>query len=108
MSWLKDIGEIFVAGVVGGPAGAFAVFTAKDGKKVAEGSIDVAQQIVKIGKDVYKAIPPEALALSGDPIHGLLKHEFEDELILLGEIAREIVIFSGLYWPALGPIGASL
>jgi hypothetical protein len=73
-----------------------------------EGTIDVAQQIVKIGTDVYRAIPPEAFALGGFPLHGLLKHEFEDELILLGQIAGEVAIYSGLSFPALGPVAASL
>jgi hypothetical protein len=38
----------------------------------------------------------------------LLKHEFEDELILLGVIGVDVAICTGLYWPALGPIGATL
>ena len=78
------------------------------GTDAVEGTIDVARQIVKIGTDVYRAIPPEAFALSGDPLHGLLKHEAQDEIILLGEIAGNAAIFSALSWPALGPVGASL
>jgi hypothetical protein len=108
MSLLGDIGKIVIGGVLGGPFGAISVFTLQHGHEVIEGTIDVAQQIVKIGTDVYRAIPPEAFALAGFPLHGLLKHEFEDELILLGNIAGNAVIYSGLYWPALGPIGASL
>jgi hypothetical protein len=108
MGIFGDIGKIIIGGLIGGPAGAIAVITVEHGDKVVEGTVDVARQIVKIGKDVYRAIPPEAFALAGDPIHGLLKHEFEDEIILLGEIAGEIAITMGLYWPALGPVGASL
>ena len=66
------------------------------------------RQIVKLGSDVYRAIPPEVIALGGFPLHGLLKHEAQDELIMLGEIAGDAAIFSGLSWPVLGPIGASL
>jgi hypothetical protein len=108
MGLLGDIGKVIIGGTLGGPAGAITIFTVQHGTDVVEGSIDVARQIVKIGKDVYRAIPPEAFALAADPLHGLLKHEFEDEIILLGEIAGDAAIFSGLYWPALGPVGASL
>jgi hypothetical protein len=108
MGLLGDIGRVIIGGVLGGPGGAISVFTVQHGTKVIEGTIDVARQIVKIGRDVYRAIPPEAFALGGDPLHGLLKHEFEDELILLGTIAGDVAIFSGLSWPASGPIGASL
>src|SRR3954452_16276826 len=108
MSWLGDLGKVIIGGVVGGPAGAIAVFTIDHGSNTVEGTIDVARQIVKIGTDIYRAIPPEAFALAGDPLQGLLKHEKEDELILLGNIAGNAAIMSGLYWPALGPVGASL
>lgn len=108
MGLLGEIGKIVIGGALGGPGGAIAAFTVEHGAQVLEGTIDVVRQIVKIGKDVYRAIPPEAFALTGQPLHGLLKHEAEDELILLGEIAGEIAIFSGLAWPALGPIGATL
>jgi hypothetical protein len=108
MGIFGTIGKIIVGGVLGGPPGALLVFTVQHGPKVIEGTIDVARQIVKIGTDVYKAIPPEVIALGGQPLHGLLKHEAEDELILLGHIAGEVAIFSGLYWSALGPVGASL
>jgi hypothetical protein len=108
MGLLGDIGKIIIGGVLGGPAGAISVFTVEHGTEAIEGTIDVARQIVKIGTDVYRAIPPEAFLLTGDPLHGLLKHEAEDEIVLLGMIAGDIAIFSGLSWPALGPIGASL
>ena len=108
MGLLGDIGKVIIGGVVGGPAGAISVFTIEHGAEVIEGTIDVGRQIVKIGEDIYRAIPPEAFALAGDPLHGLLKHEFEDELIWVGHIAADTAIFTGLYWPALGPVGASL
>ncbi|MGH8064152.1 MAG: hypothetical protein ACRERE_02705 [Candidatus Entotheonellia bacterium] len=108
MGILGDIGKVIIGGVLAGPAGAISVFTVEHGTEVIEGTIDVARQIVTIGTDVYRAIPPEAFALAGDPLHGLLKHEAEDELILLGQIGANAAIFSGLFWPALGPIGASL
>ena len=37
-----------------------------------------------------------------------LNTRLEDELILLGQIGANAAIFTGLYWPALGPVGASL
>ena len=97
-----------IGGLLGGSAGAIAVFTVDHGSEVVEGAIDVARQIVEIGSDIYRAIPPEAFLLTGDPLHGLLKHEFEDEIIWLGQIGTNIAIFSGLSWPVLGPVGASL
>ena len=108
MSILGDIGKIILGGVLGGPAGVIAVFAVEHGTEVIEGTIDVARQIVKLGTDVYRAIPPQAFALAGDPLHGLLKHEAEDELIWLGQIGANTAISTGLSWPALGPIGASL
>ena len=108
MGLFGDIGKIVVGGLLGGPAGAISIFTVEHGDEVFEGSVDLARQIVTIGSDVYRAIPPEAFALSGDPLHGLLKHEAEDEIIWLGQLAGNIAIFSGLSWPALGPVGASL
>jgi hypothetical protein len=108
MGLLRDIGKIILGGALGGPAGAILVSTVQHGDKAIKITVDVARQIVKIGTDVYRAIPPEAFALAGFPLHGLLKHEFEDEIILLGEIAGEIAITSALSWPVLGPVGASL
>jgi hypothetical protein len=107
MGFLGKIGKVIVATVVGGPAGAIAVIAVEHGDEIVEGTVDLARQVVKIGKDVYRAIPPEAFALAGFPLHGLLKHEFEDEIILIGEVAGEIAISSALYWPALGPLGAT-
>lgn len=108
MSILGTLVKTAIGGVLGGPGGALWVLTLEHGEEVFEGTVDVARQIVKIGEDVYRAIPPEAFALAGAPLHGLLKHEFEDEIILLGEIAGDIVISSALYWPAVGPVGAAL
>lgn len=107
MGILGDIGKVVIGGVVGGPAGAFAVFTVEHGKETVEGTIDFARQVVQIGEDIYRAIPPEVFAIAGDPLHGLLKHEFEDELILLGYIAGEAAIYAGLTWPVVGPFGAA-
>lgn len=108
MGILGNIGKIIIGGVLGVPAGAILVFTVQHGDKAIEVTVDVARQIVKTGTDVYRAIPPEAFALAGFPLHGLLKHESEDEIILLGEIAGEIAITWALSWPVLGPVGASL
>jgi hypothetical protein len=105
---LGSLGKVILGGIVGGPAGAIAVFTLQHGDEVIEGTINVADQVVQIGKDVYRAIPAAAFLAAGMPLHGLLKHEFEDELILIGEVAGEIAIIGGLTWPVLGPIGASL
>src|SRR5262245_43875618 len=98
MGLLGDIGKVIIGGVLGGPAGAISVFTVEHGTEVIKGTIDVARQIVTIGTDVYRAVPPWAFALAGEPLHGLLKHEFEDELILLGEIAGDVAICTGLSW----------
>ena len=107
MGIFGDIVDIVIGGAIGGAAGAITVFTVEHGDEVLEGTIDVAGQIVRIGEDVYRAIPPEAFALAGDPIHGLLKHEAEDELILVGYLFGDAVIYAGLTWPILGPFGAA-
>jgi len=107
MSLLGDIGKVIIGGVLGGPGGAISVFTVEHGTEVLEGTIDVARQVVEIGTDVYRAVPPEVFALGGDPLHGLLKHEAEDELIFLGQIAGDAAIFTAVTWPAVGPIGAA-
>jgi hypothetical protein len=102
---LGSIGRIIIGGALGGPAGAISVFTVEHGDDVLEGTIDVANQIVEIGEDIYRAIPPAAFFLAGDPIHGLLKHEFENEIILIGRIGVDVGLFTGLTWPLLGPLG---
>jgi len=107
MGLLGKIGKVIVGGVVGGPT-ALAEITIGSGSKVIKGVVDVGRQIVEIGTDVYKEIPPEAFFIAGQPLHGLLKHVKEDELILLGQTGADIAIFGGLYWAAAGPIGASL
>ncbi len=107
MGILGDIGKVVIGGVLGGPAGALAVFTVEHGQEVIEGTIDFARQVVTIGEDVYRAIPPEAFAIAGDPLHGLLKHEFEDELIFFLYFSGYSVIYSGLTWPVAGPFGAA-
>jgi hypothetical protein len=81
MGLLGKIGKVIVGGVLGGPAGALAVFTVVHEGKVIEGTIDWARQVVNIGEDIYRAIPPEAFALGGNPLHGLLKHYREDEIV---------------------------
>ena len=105
MGVLGSLGRIIIGGVLGGPAGAISVFTVEHGDEVLDGTIDVANQIVQIGEDIYRAIPPEAFFLAGDPIHGLLKHEFENEIILIGRIGVDVGLFTGLTWPLLGPVG---
>jgi hypothetical protein len=107
MGLLGKIGKVIIGGLAGGPAGAISVFTVEQGPEVLEGTVDVARQVVRIGTDVYRAIPPEAFALGGAPLHGLLKHVAEDELIFAGSVAGNIAIFSALTWPALGPTGAT-
>lgn len=108
MGLLRDIGRVVIGGIVGGPAGAISVFAVDHGAEVVEGTIDVARQIVEIGSDIYRAIPPEAFLITGGPLQGLLKHEFEDELIWIGQIGANVALVSGLSWAALGPVGASL
>jgi hypothetical protein len=108
MSILGDIGKVIIGGALGGVPGALIAFTVGDKTgAVVKGTIDLAKQVVVIGKDIYRAIPPEAFVVSGMPIHGLLKHEFEDELILIGELAGEAALIGALTFPALGPIAAS-
>jgi hypothetical protein len=107
MGLLGDIGDVIIGGVLGGPAGAIAVFTIEHGPEVVEGTVDLTNQIVEIGTDVYRAVPPEVFVFTGDPIHGLLKHEAEDELIMLGHIAGDLVIYGGVTWSAVGPFGAA-
>ena len=46
--------------------------------------------------------------MTGFPLHGLLKHEFEDEIVWIGQVGANIAIYTVLTWPALGPVGASL
>jgi hypothetical protein len=104
---LGDIGKVIIGGALGGPAGAVSVFTAQHGSEVVEGSIDFARMIVKVGTDIYRATPPEVFVAAGDPLQGLLKHEAEDELIMLGQIAGDAAIYSGITWPAVGPFGAA-
>ncbi len=108
MSILGDIGDVVLGGILGGAAGAISVFTVEHGSSVVNGTIDLPRQVVRIGSDVYRAIPSWAFALGGDPLQGLLKHEAEDEIIWLGQIGANVAIFTGLSWPALGPVGASL
>src|SRR5689334_2781935 len=108
MGIFSDIGDVIIGGIIGGPAGAISVFTIEHGEEILKGTIDEARQIVKIGTDVYRAIPPWAFALAGDPIHGLLKHEAEDELIMLGYLAGDFAIFTAVTWPIVGPFGAAL
>jgi hypothetical protein len=107
MGILGDIGKLIIGGALGGPAGAISVFTATHGSDVVEGSIDLAQMIVRVGTDVYRAVPPEVFVAAGDPIGGLLKHVAEDELIMVGQIAGDLALYSGITWPAVGPFGAS-
>jgi hypothetical protein len=107
MGIFGDIVDVIIGGALGGVGGAISVFTVEHGTEVVEGTIDVARQIVQIGTDVYRAIPPEAFALGGDPLQGLLKHEREDELIWLGQIAGNAAIFSGRLMPLLPARSAS-
>jgi hypothetical protein len=105
---LKKIGGAVLLGIPPDPVSIATVALATEhGDEIIEATIDVARQVVKIGGDVYRAIPPACIAFGGDPMHGLLKHEQEEELVLIGEIAGEIGIVSGLTWPALGPVGAT-
>lgn len=106
MGFWDKWGNVIIGAVLGGPAGAITVFGVEHGDEVVEVTIDLANDIVQIGADIYRAIPAEALAIAGFPQHALLKNVAEDELILLGEIAGKVIIVGGLTWPALGPIGA--
>jgi hypothetical protein len=49
-----------------------------------------------------------AFAFESTPLHGLLKHETEDELIFIGTVAGKLAIFTALAWPAEGPNRATL
>lgn len=108
MGLLGDIGQIIVGGLAGGPVGAVMAFTAEHESGVVECVVDVARQVVEIGTDVYRAIPDWAFVAAGFPLTGLLKHEAQDEIIWLGQLGANIVIYKGLTWSLDGPIVASL
>lgn len=107
MGFFGKLGKVVLGGALGGPVGAVMALETQLGPGVVKGTVDVARQVVKLGSDVYRAIPPEAFAFAGQPLHGLLKHEFEDEIILVGEVAGNVAIYGGLFWPASGPLAAS-
>ncbi|PWU00167.1 MAG: hypothetical protein C5B51_25850 [Terriglobia bacterium] len=117
MGLLGDIGQIVLGAATGGVEGAILAFTAEHESKIVEGVVDVARQIVQIGSDVYRAIPDWAFAVlpvvtgGSVPIgllHGLLKHEAENEIIWLGQLGANVVIESGLTWPVEGPLQATI
>jgi hypothetical protein len=117
MGLLGDIGEIVVGALTGGVEGAVLAFTAEHESGIVEGVVDVAHQVVQIGTDVYRAIPDWAFLaadlVTGSPLatgllHGLLKHEVEDEIIWVGQLGANIVIEAALTWPVEGPIQQSL
>jgi hypothetical protein len=99
MGLFGDIGDVILGAIIGGPAGALTVFTVEHGSEVVEGSIDLADKIVRIGDDVYRAIPPELLLVAGHPDLALLKHEAENELLVVGHFAGEMLLFGGVTWP---------
>jgi hypothetical protein len=99
-SFLSDLGKVIIAGVVGGPAGAVTVFTLEHGEEVVEGVVDLENLVVRIGDDVYRAIPPELLVVAGRPDLALLKHVAEDELLIVGHFVGEIALFGALSWPS--------
>jgi hypothetical protein len=96
MGILGDIGKVYLGGLLGGPLGALKVFAVQYGGDTVEGVINWEQQFVKIKDDIYRAIPSWAYVLAGNPIAGLLKHEFEDEVILLGQLRADTLIYAGV------------
>jgi hypothetical protein len=105
MGLIGDIGKAIVATVAGGPAGAVIVFGVEHGSEVVEGTVDLVDMVVKIGDDVYRAIPPELLVVAGHPDLALLKHEAEDELLAVGHFAGDMLLFGGLTWPIVSASG---
>jgi hypothetical protein len=101
-----DIAEIVVGAVVGGAPGALLVFTVQHGSETLEGTIDLTDMVVRIGDDVYRAIPPELLVVGGRPDLALLKHEAEAELLVAGHFAGELLLFGGVTWPITSASGA--
>ena len=56
------------------------------GGKVLKATIDVNNMIVRIGEDIFRAVPGEVFLPGLGPLGGLLKNEVEDELILLNPL----------------------
>jgi hypothetical protein len=108
MGFFSKVVKIIVGGAVGGPAGAISVFSVEHGGEAIEFVVDQARQIVRVGSEVYRAIPPEAFAAFGAPLHGLLKNEAEDEIILLGQMGANYTITGALSLPTVDPFAATL
>lgn len=110
MSWLskalKKGAKWTITLAASGPAAAVA-HIAVDETKVLDGALDLARGILKIGEDIYRAIPSEVLAIAGDPIHGILKHEFEDELVFISKLTAEGFITGAVLGPNIAVAGSA-
>jgi hypothetical protein len=98
MGLLGDIGKVIFGGVLGGPVGAVITFTVGD--DAVKCVVDLQNRVVRAGDDVYRAISPELLLVAGHPGLALLKHEAEDELLIIGHFAGRLSLLGGLTWPA--------
>jgi hypothetical protein len=72
------------------------------GGRLLDATIDVKNQIVRIGEDVFRAAPGELFFPGVGPLAGILKNEIEDELILLSPLG--IVTSIDVYFP-VDPLG---
>lgn len=55
--------------------------------QLVKATIDVTNEMVRVGEEVFRAVPGEVLYPGLGPLAGLLKNELEDELIFLGRSA---------------------
>jgi hypothetical protein len=65
-------------------------------------AIDLKNQIVRIGEDVFRAAPGELFFPGVGPLAGILKHEVEDELIFLSPLG---IVTSVVAYAPVDPLG---
>ena len=75
---LKDVVNIATLGQV-----TFLEIQLELGGKILKATIDVNNEIVRIGEEIFRAVPGEVFFPGLGPLAGLLKNEIEDELIML-------------------------
>ena len=74
---LKDVVNIATLGQV-----TFLEIQLELGGKILKATIDVNNEIVRIGEEIFRAVPGEVFFPGLGPLAGLLKNEIEDELIM--------------------------
>jgi hypothetical protein len=75
------------------------------GGKLVKVTIDVNNEVVRIGEEIFRAAPGEVFFPGLGPLAGLLKNEIEDELIMLNPfgLVPSINVFFGF-----DPVGATI